>query len=326
MPPGLYLVIVLLGCGLLLVLGSAALMARMMLRPPRMTDGKAAYVLSRVSPDDLGLAFKSISLTVRDMRTGTPLELAAWWLPSPTPSRRTVLLLHGYADAKIGAIAWAPMLLEMGLNVAAVDLRAHGESGGSMTTGGFFERHDVDQAIDQIKSRFPNEITDFYLYGVSLGSAVAIAAAALREDVAGVIMDSAFLDYRSAFATQASLTGAPGGVVARLAGRFAAWRAGADFKSIRPVDLVRRSACPVLVFLGTCDPFSSPQVVAAYSEAIAQAPAGSRLVVLEGIGHLAGLRDATGVYVDAVHSFLLPQSIGGHLGSEKFDEDAARRL
>ena len=114
MSPGLYLIFVLLGCGALVVMVAAWLMARLMLRPPRMNDGKAAYVLSRVTPADIGLAYSPMSLSVQDMRTGKPLNIAGWWLPCPAGGSRTVVLLHGYADAKIGAIAWAPPLLELG--------------------------------------------------------------------------------------------------------------------------------------------------------------------------------------------------------------------
>jgi pimeloyl-ACP methyl ester carboxylesterase len=297
----LRLSLILLICGVGATLLAAAMMARLLLRPPRMTDGKAMYLLNRLSPADLGLAFEPVTFTVRDVRRGTPLNLAAWWLPAREPSGRTVVLLHGFADAKVGAIAWAPMLIDLNLNVLAIDLRAHGESGGSHVTAGFHERHDIDVVIDQLKSQRLAATTTLYLYGVSLGSAVAIATAALRDDVAGVVLDSPFADYRDAMRVHAALIGAPGGLVVSLAARFAEWTTQADFARVRPADRIATSRCPVLVLAGTLDPFVP---IVAMQQAVAAAPAGSRLVTMDGIGHLAGLRDATSTYTEAVQTFL----------------------
>src|SRR5689334_17501428 len=89
----------LLLCGLLVVM-----MARTLLRPTRMTDARATWRLKRLSPRDLGLEFEETSFVVRDERTAGQLKIAAWWIPCPS-AMRTILLIHGYADAKVGAIA-----------------------------------------------------------------------------------------------------------------------------------------------------------------------------------------------------------------------------
>jgi alpha-beta hydrolase superfamily lysophospholipase len=227
-------------------------------------------------------------------------------LPCPSISDRTIVLLHGYADAKVGAIAWAPLLLDMGFHVCAIDLRAHGESDGEMSTAGYFERHDLDAAINTLKARWPRETETIYLYGISLGGAVAIATAAMRDDVAGVVMDSPFADYATALRDHSRLLGSPGGIVPSLAARMAAWMSHADFSVVRPVELIARSRCPVLVFQGTADPITHAANRQQYAAAIAAAPAGSRQVVLEGVGHLAGFRDTPAVYSEALASFLKP--------------------
>src|SRR5688500_12152020 len=106
--PLLSLLAVLLAVGALLCLAAVVLSARSLLRPPRMTDGKALYLLRRLSPEDVGLRYEQTSFTVRDARTGERLKLAAWWIPAAAADGdRCVVLLHGYADAKVGAIAWA---------------------------------------------------------------------------------------------------------------------------------------------------------------------------------------------------------------------------
>src|SRR5213082_2292662 len=122
--------------GLLILMSLLAwLMARFLLRPPRMTDGKAAWVLKRLTPLDIGLSFTPISFSVRDELSKETLQIAAWWIPHEN-SDKSAVLLHGYADAKVGAIAWAPLFHELGYNILALDLRAHGESAGKISSGG----------------------------------------------------------------------------------------------------------------------------------------------------------------------------------------------
>ena len=79
MVPGLLLLIlVLLGAGLLLSARVVFLMATALLRPPRMSDGKALWVLRRLSPGDLGMRFETLSFHVRDQHSGNKLRIAAW--------------------------------------------------------------------------------------------------------------------------------------------------------------------------------------------------------------------------------------------------------
>src|SRR5205814_8004998 len=167
----------LLAALLLMIGGVIFIMARMLLGPERMNDPRAAFVLKRLSPADLGMRFEPLKFRVRDEHTGGPLELAAWWIPCPDPSAngRCVILIHGYADAKVGAIAWAPVWHALGYHILALDLRAHGESGGDQCTAGYFERHDVNQVLDQVRAERPEETRTIVLFGISMGAAVATA-------------------------------------------------------------------------------------------------------------------------------------------------------
>src|SRR5689334_21077842 len=138
---GLFLLaVVLLVAGMVLVAATVAVMSWSLLRPPRMTDGKAAWLLRRLSPGDLSLSYEDVSFTVRDERGGGTIRIVGWWIPAVATSARDagrcVVLIHGYADAKVGAIAWAPLWHARGYHVLAIDLRAHGDSGGAETTGG----------------------------------------------------------------------------------------------------------------------------------------------------------------------------------------------
>src|SRR4051812_20364747 len=98
--PIVTLPLILLAVGALLYWLLPLPMALKLLRPPRMTDGKAVYVLKRLSPGDLDLAYGDVAFKIRDEQTGEPLVLTGWWMPCQAGGDRTVILIHGYADAK----------------------------------------------------------------------------------------------------------------------------------------------------------------------------------------------------------------------------------
>ncbi|HEV2295130.1 MAG TPA: alpha/beta hydrolase [Tepidisphaeraceae bacterium] len=248
-------------------------MARMLLKPPRMTDGKAVYVLKRLSPGDLGLPFEEVSFVVRDAWDGEPLKIAGWWIPPRAASGKCAVLLHGYGDAKVGAIAWAPTFHALGYGVLAIDLRAHGESGGIYSTAGFWERHDVGEVINQFRASRPEETQSVILFGVSLGAAVAAATAAQRDDIDAVILDSPFADYQSAIAAHAEILGQPAGVLQTMGVRLAEWLSGANFDSVRPVDLIPKIPCPLLIVQPGNDPFVPPADAQPIEAAAASRPA-----------------------------------------------------
>jgi pimeloyl-ACP methyl ester carboxylesterase len=252
--PFLALAAVLLAVGLLLCAAIVILLARSLVTPPRMTDGKATWVLQRLSPGDLGLNFEDVSFELRDIATAAPLRIAAWWIPHPAAGERCVVFLHGYADAKVGAIAWAPTWHALGWNVLALDLRAHGESGGRYCTGGYFERHDVNDVINLLRAARPAETRHLALFGLSFGAAVAVAAAAERTDLDAVVLDSPVPDFAEAAMAQMERAGAPGGLLRRLAVRVAERMTGASFADVRMLDLLPKVTCPVLAIAPANDP------------------------------------------------------------------------
>src|SRR5688572_9690557 len=246
---GVMLVTLFLLCGLLIVL-----MANTLLRPIRMSDARANWILKRLTPLDLSLDFEEQTFVVREEKTGGKLRLAGWWIPSPA-STRTILLIHGYADAKVGGIAWAPMLHSLGWNILAIDLRAHGESEGVHTTAGYFERHDVTQIINEIRAARPGETQTFALFGVSLGGAVAVATAAMRDDLVAIILESPFGDYRRAINAHGRMRGLPAGLLRDSAIALAEWISGADFRAVRPELQIKDVHCPVMLIHSGNDPF-----------------------------------------------------------------------
>jgi pimeloyl-ACP methyl ester carboxylesterase len=293
---------VLLGVLVLMCAAIVVLLARSLARPPRMTDGKAAWVLKRLSPGDLGLKFEEVGFDVRDAESGRTIRIAGWWIPQAKADGRTVILLHGYADAKVGAIAWAPAWHKLGWNILAIDLRAHGESGGDYCTGGYFERDDVSQVIDQLRARRPNETRRLAIFGVSFGAAVAVATAALRDDVDALVLDSPASDFCVAGALQMERLGAPVGLLRALAVRLAQSMTGANYDAVRLVDLLPTLRCPVLVIAPELDPLLNDEFAAELKAALP--PNGDYWLLLE-TGHLMALVADADEYVARLDRFLV---------------------
>lgn len=303
----IWFLIVMAAVGTLLAVGVAAVMARALLRPPRMSDGKASWVLKRVTPQDLGLAYEAADFHIRDELTGRPLRLASWWIPSPAANGRCIVLIHGYADAKVGAIAWAPMLHELGWNILAIDLRAHGESEGAFVTGGCVERRDMEQVIDELRARRPADTRHLVLFGLSLGATVAIGTADLRDDLAGVILDSPPADERRAVMVQFDLMGMPGRWLQGPAIGIACWMAGSEIAAIRPLDLIERIGCPLMLILSGNDPFLSRQDFADIDAAVrrrAEAGRSTACWQVPDAGHLLAICADPDLYRDRIREFL----------------------
>ena len=237
---------------------AAVMLAMLLLQPPRMSDGKAVYLLGRLSPADLGLAFQPMSFNVRDHASGRPLKLAGWWIPAEAPSPLCIVLLHGRADAKVGAIAWAPMLHKLGWNILVPDMRAHGESEGRFSTAGCHERYDLDQTINQMQAEFPEATRTLVLVGQSMGAGIALATTTIRSDIAGLVLDSVFCSYPQAAWEHMKLMGFDIRPLFHTTLAIARKLAECRFDELVPVKLLADAACPALVIDGADDPLIPP--------------------------------------------------------------------
>jgi len=294
------LVLMLIGGCAALCAAAAGLMAWSLVHPPRMTDAKALWLLRRLTPADLALPFDELRFQIRDEQS-RHVTIAAWWLPHPHAEGKCAVLVHGYADAKVGAIAWAPAWHALGFNLLVPDLRAHGESGGRVCTAGYFERHDLSQLLDELKADRPEETRRMVLFGLSMGAAVAGATAALRTDIAAVVMDSPYADFRSAAMAHMDRLGLPGYWLQRTAIRLGEWLTYANYQAVRPPASIARLPCPALVILSGDDEFLSPRDRGMLEQAI-RSP--DELWSVEGVEHLMAFSSGAQQYAARLGRFL----------------------
>jgi pimeloyl-ACP methyl ester carboxylesterase len=141
-----------------------------------------------------GLTPASFQIASEDVsfRSADGVDLRAWWVPAAA-AKGTVVMAHGLNRSRIEMVRRVPFVHSAGWNALLLDLRHHGASGGKTTTFGAKEKEDVKAAVRLARERSPGPIV---LWGVSLGGASVVLAAAEDSTVAGVICDSSYRSLR----------------------------------------------------------------------------------------------------------------------------------
>ena len=120
-------------------------------------------------------------------------ELFAWWIPAAKKDAPTMLYFHGN-DKNVGHVRdleYARGMHAQGYNILMIDYRGYGKShGGEPSEANVYE--DAESAWDYLVKQRGISPHHIFIYGHSLGGAVAIDLAARHPDAAGVIEESSF--------------------------------------------------------------------------------------------------------------------------------------
>lgn len=227
-----------------------------------------------------------------------------WKLPdrakgASLKSRGTILILHGYRDAKENVAHWALCLAQQGYRCILVDLRGQGRSSGDVIGFGAFEINDLKLLLDDLQRR-GLAADRVGLLGVSYGASMSLLLAAQDKRVGVIVALEPFSNAAKAvvefahgvspqeaskisdrtFATAVSL--------AAQRGHFA-WSDGDVLAAMS------RVTAPVLFYHGAKDTWISPE-----NSRVLQAKASgpSRLVILPDDDHVLLSMRLEGIYVD----------------------------
>ena len=163
---------------ILLAVGLPYVMAAVMVYRPKVTPHDDPR-------SQLGFNFERVEFEASD---GT--RLVGWWMPADATGarrgdarredfgRNTVILCHGLASSKSNQLILGRRLVPGGFNVLAFDFRAHGESGGQLSSFGATEKLDVLAAVRWVRENRADESQEIFGVGASMGAAALIAAAA----------------------------------------------------------------------------------------------------------------------------------------------------
>jgi pimeloyl-ACP methyl ester carboxylesterase len=115
--------------------------------------------------------------------------LAAWHIPREG-STAGIVLCHGHNDCRMQFFSLLRPLHEAGFHLLLFDFRSMGLSGGKVCTYGLHEQEDVLAAAEWLRREAGVERVG--LFGISMGGASALLAAARDPGVGAVVADCAF--------------------------------------------------------------------------------------------------------------------------------------
>jgi pimeloyl-ACP methyl ester carboxylesterase len=212
---------------------------------------------------------------------GEEVALEGWRCPATEPRGATLVYLHGIADNRSSAAGVVERFTARGFDVVAYDSRAHGDSGGTACTYGFFEKRDLSRVLDGVASG------PVVVVGASLGAAVALQAAAIDRRITAVVAAESFSDLRTVAAERAPFF-FPSMFVER-AFELAEERARFEVDAVSPRRAAASITIPVLLIHGAADIDTPPD----HSRRILAALRGPRrLILVPNAHHNESLRGA----------------------------------
>jgi hypothetical protein len=197
--------------------------------------------------------------------SGGPARLHGLWLPQPHADAPRLLYLHGARYDVRGSAARMRRLHELGFSVLGVDYRGFGRSQGGTLPSEDMAYEDARAAWDWLARQAPG--TRRFVFGHSLGGAIAVDLAAHAPDVAGLMVEGSFTSIPKLVETFRWGWLPVGPLITQR------------FDAAARVHKVR---APVLVVHGSEDRLVPPEIGRALYE---QAPEPKRFVLVQGGSH-----------------------------------------
>lgn len=263
-----------------------------------------------------------------ERRLGEPIEvvtsdgvrLAGIWHASEAPRGRTVLVIHGFAEDPRALGARMAALNRHGWDVAAVDARAHGRSGGDRGSFGGREGADLSAWIDRLSATGHLKPGPIAAWGRSMGAAIVTRAAADDLRFAALVLEAPYVDLEVTIARVLGRRSIPlARWFARLIARRASKLAGVSLSRPRPIDLAPRISSPTLVIHGSDDTL----IPLAAAERLARAftpPA--HFFEIPGAGHNSIIDVGGSELLDRIATFL-DNAVNGRPTGEEVEASAS---
>jgi pimeloyl-ACP methyl ester carboxylesterase len=142
------------------------------------------------TPAEYQLPFEDVYVDVND-GNGKNERIHAWWIPAGNPLDRCLIYLHGSALNIEANITHARRFHHMGFSVFLVSYRGYGKSDGTFPTEGHIYS-DAQAAWTYLVEQKGIDPEAIFIYGHSLGGAVAIQLALNNPAAGGLIVEAAF--------------------------------------------------------------------------------------------------------------------------------------
>jgi uncharacterized protein len=143
--------------------------------------------------DEAAQGMQDIWIDFASQETGQPAKLHGLWTEhgdfTRTPKAPVLLYLHGARFNVVGSAFRARRMQELGFSVLSVDYRGFGKSTNELPSE-TMAYEDARAAWDWLAQKYPDRPR--YIFGHSLGGAIAIDLAAHVKDEAGILVEGTF--------------------------------------------------------------------------------------------------------------------------------------
>ena len=183
-----------------------------------------------------------------DLITDDGIHLSAWYTPARNGA--VILIAHSYGDHRP---EWVyQMLVKKGYGVLAWDARAHGKSGGEITTMGYSEVLDAKAALQYVLAQA--DVEHIGAWGGSMGGATMIRATVQFPEIEALFVDSSFASLSDEFDFLI-----PYPMISPFAKLLMKVETGININDVNPInDIAKISPRPVFVAQGTGDTAAPP--------------------------------------------------------------------
>lgn len=228
------------------------------------------------------------------------LKLRGYEYRQAEPSKRWVIVAHGYMGYGKQMALSSMKFYEQGYNVLLVDLRGHGESEGKYIGMGWHDRLDMVGWINRIVEQ--DAQSEVILYGVSMGGATVMMTSGedLPSNVKAIVEDCGYTSAYDEFSYQLKrLFNLPSFPIMTASNVVVNFRAGYDLKEASALDQVAKSKTPILFIHGDADTFVPYEMVYKLYDA---AKVEKDLLIIKDAGH-GGAHLAGAAYWNNVWDF-----------------------
>jgi fermentation-respiration switch protein FrsA (DUF1100 family) len=252
------------------------------------------------TPADLQAEYKDV-----EFQTSDGVKISAWLMPSRN-KRTTIVYSHGLFRSRRELLERAVELWRLGYGALLYDSRNHGESGPARVTLGYAERLDAEAAVRFLREEA--HIQDrIALFGISMGAATALLAAAETAEVAAVISDSSYLSFKDTTDHHVRLfLHLPSFPLSNETRFLIEWRASFDGSKLDALDAVRRIGARPAMFIAAAHDKRMPPDIA---QKLYEASTGVKrdLLIIDGPGsevHGHAYQADRKLYVGRIADFL----------------------
>jgi len=220
----------------------------------------------------------------------------------PNSTNKWMIFCHGITENKYNSIKYMNIFIKRGFNAVIYDHRRHGLSGGKTSSYGYYEKHDLEAIIDELKKREGEDVF-FGIHGESMGAVTSLLyGGSVRDDAAFYIADCPFSTFRDQLSYQIKKDiHLPARAIMPIGDLFLKIREGYRIADVSPLSVINHIYKPILFIHSEQDPF----IPVAMTKQLFEAKDGPKQLYIAKKGaHAQSFNENQQEYEEAIDTFL----------------------